>query len=156
MSLPRVVRRADPAAVEAILRSLPGWFGIEEAILGYVESASRLECYLALEGQNPVGVALVDQRYPESAELSLIAVHANHRGRGVGWALIQSVEATVAARGASVLQVHTVGPSFDDDGYAATRAFYQRVGFVPVQEIFGLDWDGPTLIMVKPLSTPTG
>ncbi|MFT4217001.1 MAG: hypothetical protein QM619_07410 [Micropruina sp.] len=34
-----VERRRDPLAVERVLRTLPDWFGIEEAILGYVAKA---------------------------------------------------------------------------------------------------------------------
>jgi ribosomal protein S18 acetylase RimI-like enzyme len=37
----------DPAAVERLLRLLPGWFGIEPAIAAYVESARHLPTYLA-------------------------------------------------------------------------------------------------------------
>lgn len=50
-----------------------------------------------------------------------------------------------------MLSVHTVGPSFDDAPYEATRAFYRSVGFVPLEAHRDLDWAGPTLILVQPL-----
>lgn len=99
-----------------------------------------------------VGVALVERGLPETAELALIAVHADHRGAGIGRALVDAAATWAGFAGASLLEVHTVGPSFDDDGYAATRAFSPSWGFLPVREIDGLDWDGPTLIMVLPLA----
>ena len=71
---------------------------------------------------------------------------------GVGSALVDSYEQSLRDSGAALMQVKTVGASFDDAGYAATRAFYSARGFLPLQEIRDLDWDGPTLIMVKVLS----
>lgn len=41
MPVVEIDRRQDPAAVDRILRSLPDWFAIEEAVVNYVESASR-------------------------------------------------------------------------------------------------------------------
>ena len=59
---------------------------------------------------------------------------------------------TCDQRGAQLLTVHTVGPSHEDSAYAKTRAFYQASGFLPVQEFANIDWDGPTLVLVKPLN----
>lgn len=150
----------DPAAVDRILRSLPDWFGIEEAIAGYVTQAGEardgsMSLLARVEGVadgDAVGVALVERHFPESAELTLIAVHAEHRGAGIGGRLVRAVEDALRRDGCRFLEVHTVGPSFEDPGYAATRAFYRRSGFAPMHEFDGLDWDGPTLIMIKALT----
>ena len=87
---PRIERRHDPQAVERIVRSLPDWFGIEESIVEYAADAARLPSYLAIEGDEVVGIALVHRRYPESAELHLIAVAPAHHGPGVGTALLEA------------------------------------------------------------------
>lgn len=152
MSTLEIERRQDPAAVDRILRSLPGWFGIEEAILNYVDSASRRDSFLAVMRGEVVGVALVDRHFPESAELALIAVHASRRGAGIGASLVTAVEEALVSDDCGLLQVHTVGPSFEDNAYAQTRAFYIRSGFLPLQEFNRIDWDGPTLVLVKPLA----
>lgn len=55
------------------------------------------------------------------------------------------------ADGGRVLEVHTVGPSYHHDGYAGTRAFYEGTGFLSLHELERIDWNGPTLILVKPL-----
>lgn len=146
-----IERRADPPAVDCILRSLPNWFGIEEAIKNYVEQASVLDSYLAVESDQVVGVALVDRHFPESAELALIAVHPAHRGTGIGRQLVTTVEQSLRVDGCRFLEVHTVGPSYPDEGYAATRAFYVSAGFSPMHEFQNLDWEGPTLILIKSL-----
>lgn len=102
-----------------------------------------------------MGVLLVDRHFPESAEIHLVAVEPGQHGTGVGTALLAALEQDLAADAVRMLQVKTVGPSFEDEGYAATRAFYAARGFVPLQELDRLDWDGPTLVLVKPL-TPLG
>lgn len=151
--MPQPVRRArDPEATERILRSLPQWFGVEEAIRTYTDLATTQDSYLVTDaGGTTIGVALIHRHFDESAELTLIAVDARHRGEGHGRRLVHAVEVQLRREGCRYLEVHTVGPSFVDEGYAATRSFYRTMGFSPMHEFDGLDWDGPTLIMVKRL-----
>nr|WP_281363934.1 GNAT family N-acetyltransferase [Microbacterium immunditiarum] len=131
---------------------MPEWFGIEDAVHNYVNMAARLESHIAsLEGVT-VGVALVERHFAHSAELALIAVHADHRASGIGRRLVEAVEDSLRGEGCRFLEVHTVGPSYEDAGYAATRAFYDSVGFTPMHEFHKLDWDGPTLILIKTLN----
>lgn len=146
-----IERRSDPAATGRILRALPSWFGLEQAILDYVNDASVMSSYLAIRDSETIGVALVHRHFPESAELHLIAVHPGARGSGVGSKLVTAVEDDLRADGVLLLQVKTTGESFEHEGYAQTRAFYRSRGFVPVEEIRGLIWDGPTLLLVKAL-----
>jgi GNAT superfamily N-acetyltransferase len=146
-----VVRRADPDAVREILASVPEWFGIPEANEGYVEDAGRLPSYLAVDGDEVLGVALVAEHFPRARELHLIAVRRDHHRRGIGRTLLRAVEDDLRVDGVRVLEVHTVGPSYQDEGYARTRAFYLAQGFLALNELERIDWDGPTLILVKPL-----
>lgn len=78
------------------------------------------------------------------------------QGAGVGRLLVDTIVAQLQADGCAMLTVHTVGPSFEHAGYAATRAFYRALGFIPLEEHEGLDWSGPTLILVRPLREPSG
>jgi N-acetylglutamate synthase-like GNAT family acetyltransferase len=149
-----VEQRNDPAAVERILRSLPAWFGIESALNDYVTSAATSTSFVAVRAGEVVGVALSERHFAESAELTLLAVHADHRGTGAGHRLVAAVQADLAADGCRFLEVHTVGPSCPDAGYAETRAFYRAVGFSPMHEFDGIDWPGPTLILIKSLKLP--
>ena len=83
--------KLDAAAqCEAILRSLPTWFGIEEALLMYARDSTRLP--------------------------------------------------------------KTIAATHPDAGYTETRAFYERVGFAPL-EVFPELWSArnPCLQMVKTL-----
>lgn len=144
-----IVRDRDPDAARQILAALPDWFGIPEANEHYVRAATEKASYLARADGTTVGVALLDRHFPTTGEIHLIAVAPQAHGSGVGSALLAAIEADLVADGARLLEVKTVGPSFDDQGYAATRAFYEARGFLPLEEINGLDWDGPTLILVK-------
>ena len=141
--------RRDPAAVEMLLRALPEWFGIEKAILGYVEEARQLPTYLAVEGNAVVGAVLLKRHFPHAAEVYLMAVHPSRHRQGIGRALLRSVEAELSSTGARWLQVKTLGPSKPSQAYAATRAFYAAHGFEPLEEIQGLWGDNPCLLMVK-------
>ena len=146
-----VVRRADPSAVAGLLTSVPEWFGIPEANAQYVAAAGRLPSYLAVDGDEVVGVALLAEHFPGSRELHLLAVRRDRHRRGIGRLLVDTVVADLRQSGVRLLEVHTVGPSHEDEGYARTREFYLALGFVAMTELQRIDWNGPTLILVRPL-----
>lgn len=140
--------------VRRILEALPDWFGDPDAIDNYV-AASEDRVYgsfLAIKNGTVVGVALTRRHFLEAVELHLIAVQPSARGEGAGRLLVEQIVAELAADGCTLLSVHTVGPSFDNEPYAQTRGFYSPLGFLPLEEHHGLDWPGPTLIMVRHLS----
>ena len=147
----------DPDSTREILQALPDWFGDPEALENYVVAAAdeTFSSLLALENGTPVGVALIRRHFPESAELHLIAVHPESRGRGIGRQLVDLAASDLAADGCALFSVHTVGPSFDDVPYRQTRDFYKATGFLPLEEHSNLDWPGPTLILVRNLRLPT-
>jgi GNAT superfamily N-acetyltransferase len=145
--------RADPTAVDRLLRSLPDWFGIEASIVEYVRDAGAKPTYLAIdESGDVVGVMLVTHHNASTTEIHLMAVAAEHQRRGVGRALVGALERDLQSTAVRLLEVKTVGPSMAYEPYARTRAFYAGVGFMPLEELDGL-WPGnPCLIMVKPLA----
>lgn len=150
--------RRDPETVRAILDALPDWFGIPEANEQYQRDAASEEfaSLLAIAAGKTVGAALIRRHFPETAEVHLIAVAPSQRGHGIGRALIERIAHDLAADGCCLLTVHTVGPSYEHEPYATTRAFYRGCGFLPLEEHQGLDWDGPTLILVRVLTTEDG
>lgn len=144
-----------PDVVDALLRSLPEWFGIESSIVEYVESARELPTYLARPPgpgkQAPVGVLLAARHFAGAAEIHLMAVDRSVHRSGVGRALVEAAERDLVADGVSLLQVKTLGPSHPDPGYARTRLFYGAMGFAPLEENHDLWPANPCLIMVKVL-----
>jgi GNAT superfamily N-acetyltransferase len=149
-----VVRRRDPDAVREILATIPDWFGIPETNASYVRDAGRLPSYLAVDGDGDnrvLGVALLNEQFPATRELHLMAVRRDRHRQGIGRALLAVIEDDLRAAGVRLLEVHTLGPSDEDEHYARTREFYVAQGFIPMHELQRIDWDDPTLILVKPL-----
>ena len=149
-----IIAERDPNAVRRILEELPDWFGDPAAIDNYAAHSADegFTSLLARDGDDTVGIALVERHFPQSAELHLIAISPAARGQGIGRALTERACADLASDSCLVLTVHTVGPSFNHDGYAQTRSFYLALGFIPLEEHSGLDWPGPTLILARPLT----
>ncbi|HKN64505.1 MAG TPA: coenzyme F420-0:L-glutamate ligase [Gaiellaceae bacterium] len=147
----QVVEIGEPAErsrlAEAVLRDLPDWFGIEEATRQYIEDAAALPT-LAVEPD--LAFLSLKQHTPRAAEVYVMGVRREQHRRGLGRALVTEAERWCRAHGIRYLQVKTLGPSRPDPGYDATRAFYEAVGFVALEELHGL-WsdDNPTLILVK-------
>jgi len=141
------------AACEPILRALPEWFGIEQAIVHYVGEIDRLPTFRAVaEAGITLGFVSIKQHSPHAAELYVMAVRREVHRHGIGRALTTAVEARLRARGVEYLQVKTLSPAHPDPNYARTRLFYQAAGFRALEEMPEL-WgkDNPCLIMVKKL-----
>ena len=146
-----VVEITDPAErsrlAEAVLRALPEWFGIEESTAAYIRDAATLRTFAA---EPDAGFVCVKQHTPRAAELYVMGVRREQQRRGLGRALVAAAESWCRAHGIRYLHVKTLGPSRPDEGYAATRAFYEAMGFVALEELHGLwDEDNPALILVK-------
>ncbi|MFP4599030.1 MAG: GNAT family N-acetyltransferase [Persicimonas sp.] len=138
------------AACEQILRSLPAWFGIEEAIVEYVEKIGRLPTFVARTDCETVGFVSIERHSDAAAEIIVMAVAPSHHRRGAGRTLIEASEKYLRDQGVEFLQVKTLSDSHDSAEYARTRRFYRAVGFKPLQEFPSL-WDeaNPCLQMVK-------
>ena len=137
-------------ACDSILRSLPQWFGIESAIVDYVLDTERLPTFvLRLDGE-VVAFLTLKEHFSHSWEVHCIAVAASRRNRGLGRALLTHAEGWASTQGAKWLQVKTLSSSHPSPEYAETRAFYERMGFEPFQELPTL-WDeaNPCLLMIK-------
>jgi len=145
-----VQRREDE--LEAVLRTLPGWFGIERSLLAYARDTSILPTFVAESGERPLGFISLRQHFRASWEVNCMAVAAPARGSGIGSALLKHAEAWLLAQGARYLEVKTLAASHPSPEYGQTRAFYEARGFLPL-EILPLHWSAsnPCLVMLKAL-----
>jgi GNAT superfamily N-acetyltransferase len=145
--------QGQAAACEPILRALPAWFGIEDAIVHYAEEIDRLPTFRAVDaaGQT-LGFASIKQHTPYAAEVYVMAVRREAHRQGIGRALVVAAEDWLRGQGVEYLQVKTLSPTHADPNYARTRAFYAAVGFRPLEELEEL-WgeQNPCLLMVKRL-----
>ena len=140
---------AEDGAVEATLRSLPAWFGIESAILMYIEDARREPTFVARVDGNVAGFVTLRQHFAHAAEIHCMAVRPEYHRRGVGRALVEFSTRHLGERGVRFLQVKTMGESKPNREYEMTRQFYMAVGFTPIEEFKGF-WSGlPALLLIK-------
>jgi ribosomal protein S18 acetylase RimI-like enzyme len=141
-----------PDDVERLLRGLPEWFGIESSIADYVHSARTMPSVVANSGDEIVGVCLVRHHNPAAAEIEVLAVRRDLHRQGIGRRLVDALERDLRDRGVKLLQVKTRGPSAPSEEYDRTRAFYEALGFIPLEERSDIwDAENPCLILVKPL-----
>lgn len=145
------LRRAPEC--EAILRSLPMWFGIEHALQMYVADTAKMPTFAVEEQGRLVAFLTLREHFPESWEVHCMAVEAASRGKRIGSVLLAHAEAWLIERGVAYLQVKTVAATSKSAEYAETRKFYSAKGFTPL-EIFPELWDpwNPALQLIKHLN----
>ena len=146
---------AEPALVgdaARLLATVPEWFGVEDATQGYIEATRVLQNWAVRDANDTIiGLALTKWHFAHVCEVELMVVDRAHQGQGVGTALANAIEADARDRGAALLEVKTLGASHPDTYYARTRYFYERMGFLPLEETDLWGEENPCLIMVKPL-----
>ena len=141
-----------PDAVTRLLDTVPDWFGQPESNAEYINDARSMETWSVLGDDGTViGLALTAQHFPQSLEIHLMVVESAYHGQGIGTALIKAIEADAKRNGAKLLEVKTLAASHPDAHYSRTRHFYEKMGFVPLEETDLWGEDTPCLIMVKPL-----
>ncbi len=135
---------------KAILRTVPDWFGREDALLCYAREIDELDTYTAWCENKLVGFFSVNYHNEHTAELHVLAVSADYHRKGVGRALYLAIESDLKAGAVKFVQVKTLGESAGDTNYEKTRQFYMALGFYPLEEITDFWGEGtPCLFMVK-------
>ena len=139
----RDAKREDEGAILTLLASLD-LFEAEEVkvvmgmLASHLDQAESPDLWLVDDTNGPVGIAYAaPERMTDGTwNLYLIAVHPNHQKQGRGAALIQHMEAALAAKAVRVLLVETAG--IKDFEYV--RQFYRSSGFreeARISEFYG-------------------
>ena len=147
---------ADKARIcREILEDLPEWFGIPESLEAYVREAGHLRMFGCTIDGATVGFLSVRIHHEVTAEASVLGVKRAWHRRGIGRRLFGYAEDALREDGLRVLTVKTVGAENPSVEYAATRRFYESIGFLPL-ETFPLLWGrgNPCLFMAKWLAPP--
>jgi GNAT superfamily N-acetyltransferase len=141
------------AECEAVLRSLPRWFGIEESLLMYVRDSAALPTFAVEQDERVIGFITLQEHFPVSWEVHCIAIAAEARNRGLGTLLLTQAESWLRSRGAQFLQIKTIAESSPSPEYAESRKFYAARGYLPL-EVFPTLWHprNPALQLVKSLN----
>jgi len=138
-------------ACRAILADLPDWFGVPEAVEDYIATAQRIDMLACRSGDTVVAFVTLRRTTAAACEIVTIGVRRQFHRRGYGRALVSAAEEWARERGFRFLHVKTLGESYPSAHYAATRRFYEAVGFLPLEELTGFWPDYPCLILVKAL-----
>lgn len=130
------VRRGVPGDLDAcldIVRALPEYFtdDVPDAIRS---DFVRHQGWIA-EDDVPIGLIVVDRRSSTAAEILWAAVHPACRGAGVGTVLVDHVFDELASDGVLLVEAKTLDRAAGYEPYEATRAFWERRGFVQVDTI---------------------
>jgi GNAT superfamily N-acetyltransferase len=142
----------DAEACDAIIQSLPDWFG---------DPTGRRECAQAVRSQDGL-VALDDSGRvvafctwitsdATTAEISWMAVRSGRRRRGVGKALLDALARQLARAGTRSLLVKTLSSRDPYPPYAETRAFYLANGFTAVEELDIWGPENPAVLLRREL-----
>ncbi len=136
----------------SILRGLPEWFGIEEALVEYVKGVENTDFYAAYDTNNPIGFISIKHNNRYTSEVYVIGVKRDYHNSGIGKRLLEAAEKELINKEVKFLMVKTLGESHPDRNYKNTREFYNKSGFYPLEEIKEI-WgeENPCLIMVKNL-----
>jgi GNAT superfamily N-acetyltransferase len=133
-----------------ILRSLPDWFGIEEAIVEYTNTVGDTVFIVAMDQDKAVGFLSLKLNNLYTGDIYVLGVLPEHYLKGIGSRLVDLAEQYLKEQGARFMMVKTLGESHPDENYRKTRNFYFKKGFLPLEEFTEI-WgkENPCLIMVK-------
>ena len=150
----------DAHTCDQIILTLPRHFGYESGRQACAQAVRTSAGWVAVSDGRIVGFLTVHPHGTTTVEITWMAVQADLRGQGIGRRLIERLRQETQAQGYRLLLVSTLAPSYEGDtegpaeeGYAATRAFYQALGFLAVCEVplyWGVGGD-PALLLVMPL-----
>ncbi len=138
----------------AIMSELTDWFTEPEVIEACAKAVETLPMFGCLDEGTVTGFVAVQAHPPAAMEILVIATRRQHHGSGVGKRLLAAAEQFARSAGCKLLTVKTLAPrGKDEPQYDATRAFYDRNGFIRA-EVFPTLWheDHPCLFFVKPLT----
>jgi GNAT superfamily N-acetyltransferase len=130
------VRRATEADADTCLRIIRG---LPEYFTDDVPDRVRLDLARhegwVLADDDVVGMAVVDRRSADAVEILWLAVDSQSRRTGVGTRLLAHVLDHLRRAGVLLVEAKTLDRSVDYPPYVATRAFWERRGFVQIDTI---------------------
>jgi GNAT superfamily N-acetyltransferase len=124
----------DAQAVTAIIRGLPDYF-TDDVPAKIDHDAASHQAWVLTDSGTVAGIAVVSRKSPGGAEILWFAIEAARRGRGHGTRLLGHVLDHLAIAGISVVEAKTLDRSAGYRPYEATRAFWERSGFIHVDTI---------------------
>jgi GNAT superfamily N-acetyltransferase len=143
------------AVCEPVLRALPDWFGLERAVQQYIHDIEIMPTILANVNGQVLGFLTIKVHNPYAAEIHVMGVLPEAHHQGIGRVMLERAEAYLRQQNIEYFQVKTLSSVHPDPGYVKTRAFYQAMGFRPLEELPDFwDAENPCLMLIKKLGEP--
>jgi GNAT superfamily N-acetyltransferase len=135
------------------MHSLPTWFSPPEDIEQKAITHRDYPFFAAYDGDVPIGFAALKIHNQYTADIFNLGILESYHRQGIGRLLIETVEQYCINSGYVFLTVKTLDSSAEYEPYERTRAFYKRMGFIPL-EMFTTFWneENPCLFMAKYLN----
>ena len=145
----RALEPADGDACDAIMRGLPEWFGLEHGLVEAARAVREDGGLATVEDGDVAGFATVRRATDAALDITWLAVRRERHRHGLGAALVEAAVARARAEGATFLTAWTLAASDPDPQYAATRAFYARMGFAAAAEAEIWGPENPAVLLVR-------
>lgn len=133
-----------------IMHSLPAWFSPPEDIEKKALIHKDYPFFAAYDSEVPVGFAALKIHNSFTADIYNLGVLEQYHRQGIGQNLLNYIVQYCQGCGYQYLTVKTLDSSAKYEPYEKTRAFYHKVGFIPL-EVFTTFWneENPCLFMAK-------
>jgi GNAT superfamily N-acetyltransferase len=117
----------------AIAKTLPEFF-TQQGLNEIKKQLPDQMVYGAYDGEELIGCVSYKKINRQTIDIAWLFILEKYQGKGIGTEL---VEKTLAEEGQefAVCQVNTLAETVEDAGYALTRKFYEKLGFVPIEII---------------------
>ena len=133
-----------------IAKTLPEFFtqqGLDEIKVQLPDQA----VYGAYDGEELIACISYKKVNDSTIDIAFLFMLETYHGKGIGTRL---VEESLAVEGGEfkVCQVNTLAETVEDAGYARTRKFYEKLGFIPIEIIHpypGWGMENPCQIYVR-------
>ncbi len=149
------VRRVDHPDTKSeitlkIMNALPEWFSPPEDIVHKAVIHREYPFFAAFSEEGAVGFAALKLHNEYTADIYDLGVLKQYHRQGVGHQLVEACIRYCQEQGYKFLTVKTLDESADYEPYVATRAFYKKEGFYPLEVLTTFwDEDNPCLFMVR-------
>ena len=139
-----------------IMNALPEWFSPPEDIVNKSVTHRKYPFVAAYDGDKAVGFAALKIHNIYTADIYNLGVLREYHRMGIGHQLIMACVQYCVQNNYKFLTVKTLDESAVYEPYNATREFYKKEGFYPL-EVFTTFWDeeNPCLFMIKVISEET-
>lgn len=137
----------------AVLRALPDWFGIPEAIENYSKEVRDMTFLKIIDKKaGVIGFIAVKLHFDFNAELYVLGLKKEFHDMGIGTRALSLIEENIKKKGIPFMSVKTLSPARESKEYNKTRMFYEKSGFKAFEEFKDL-WgpENPCLYMIKKL-----